>query len=275
MGVLTPFDLQAHRGGAGLRRENSLDAFGHALELGVSTLELDVQISLDGTPVVSHERLLPDGEFIAWLPAEELGLPALDDVFDLLARRRADEVRVNVETKFDVVHPDEVAPRERFVDVVVQSVRRAGLVERVSIQSFDWAVLDLVRTAEPGLALNVLTNTPYLEIGRPGASPWTAGVDLDDFAGDVAAAASGRGYTALSPSHTIVTAAMVREAHDADLLVIPYTVDDAGLMAGLIDLGVDGLITNRPDLGREVLAARGLALPTRYPAAPGEISPDS
>lgn len=275
MGVLTAFDLQAHRGGAGLRPENSLDAFGHALELGVSTLELDVQISLDGKPAISHERVLPDGEFIAWLPAEELGLPVLDDVFDLLASRRADDVRVNVETKFDVVHPDEVAPRERFVDVVVQSVRRAGLVDRVSIQSFDWAVLDLVRSAEAGLALNVLTNTPYLEIGQPGSSPWTAGVDVDDFAGDVAAAASGRGYTALSPSHTIVTAKLVREAHDADLLVIPYTVDDAGLMDGLIDLGVDGLITNRPDLGREVLAARGLKLPRRYPPAPGEISPDS
>jgi glycerophosphoryl diester phosphodiesterase len=267
MGVLTPFDLQAHRGGAGLRRENTLDAFGHALELGVSTLELDVQISVDGVAVLSHERVLPDGEFIAWLRAEELGLPDLDDVFDLLATRGADEVRVNVETKFDVLHPDEVAPRERFVAVVVASVRRAGLVDRVSVQSFDWAVLDLVRLAEPGLALNVLTNTPYLEIGRPGASPWTAGVDVDDFAGDVAAAAAGRGYTALSPSHTIVTPALVQAARDADLRVIPYTVDDAGLMAGLIDLGVDGLITNRPDLAREVLTTRGLPLPRRYPAA--------
>jgi glycerophosphoryl diester phosphodiesterase len=275
MGVLTTFDLQAHRGGAGLRAENTLDAFGHALEVGVTTLELDVQISLDGVPVLSHERVLPDGEFISWLPAEELGLPVLDEVFALLAHRHADEVRVNVETKFDVVHPDEVAPRERFAESVVESVRRAGAVGRVSIQSFDWSVLDEVHAAEPGLALNVLTNTPYLEIGMPGSSPWTAGVDLDDFAGDVAAAAAGRGYTALSPSHTIVTAALVRAAHDADLQVIPYTVDDAGLMATRIDLGVDGLITNRPDLGREVMAARGLALPTRYPPEPGETSPDS
>jgi glycerophosphoryl diester phosphodiesterase len=266
LGVLT-FDLQAHRGGAGLRPENTLEAFGHALEVGVTTLELDVQVSLDRQPVVSHERVLPEGEFIAWLPAEQLGLCTLDDVFALVAERRADEVRVNVETKFDVVHPDEVSPRERFVEVVVDSVRRAGMVDRVSVQSFDWGVLDLVRAAEPGLALNVLTNTPYLEIGTPGASPWTAGVDLDDFAGDVAAAAAGRGYTALSPSHTVVGPALVRAAHEADLQVIPYTVDDAMLMSALVDLGVDGLITNRPDLGREVMAAHGLALPTRHPAA--------
>ena len=267
MGVLTAFDLQAHRGGAGLRPENTLEAFEHALDLGVSTLELDVQISLDRQPVVRHDRVLPDGEFVSWLPAEELGLCTLDEVFALVERRHADGVRVNVETKFDVVHPDEVAPRERFVEVVVDSVRRAAMVDRVSVQSFDWSVLDLVRAAEPGLALNVLTNTPYLEVGMPGASPWTSGVDLDDFAGDVAAAAAGRGYTALSPSHTVVTPALVHAAHDADLQVIPYTVDDAALMSAMIDLGVDGLITNRPDLGREVMAAHGLALPTRYPAA--------
>lgn len=264
MDLLT-FDLQAHRGGAGLRPENSLAAFAHALEVGVSTLELDVQISLDGLPVVSHERVLPDGEFISWLPAEELGLCTLDEVFALVAQRRADDVRVNVETKFDVVHPDEVAPRERFTQVVVDVVRRAGMVERVSVQSFDWEVLDLVRAEEPGLALNVLTNTAYQEIGMPGSSPWTAGVDIDDFAGDVAAAAASRRYDALSPSHAILTPALVRSAHDAGLRVIPYTVDEPALLSAMIDLGVDGVITNRPDLAREVMADHGLALPQRYP----------
>jgi glycerophosphoryl diester phosphodiesterase len=266
MGLLT-FDLQAHRGGAGLRPENTLAAFENALDLGVSTLELDVQISLDRQPVVSHERILPDGEFIAWLPREELTLCTLDEVFALLAQRHADDVRVNVETKFDVVHPDEIAPRERFVEVVVDTVRRADLVERVSVQAFDWDVLDLVQDAEPRIALNVLTNTVYQEVGLPGASPWMAGIDIDDFAGDIAAAAAGRGYAALSPSHTIVTPSMVRVAHEAGLFVIPYTVDDANLMADLITLDVDGFITNRPDLGRSVLAAHRLTLPRRYPAA--------
>ena len=265
MGLLT-FDLQAHRGGAGLGPENSLVAFGNALAVGVSTLELDVHVSLDGHPVVNHGRALPEGEFISWLPRDQLGLCTLDEVFALMAERHADGVGVNVETKFDVMHPDEVAPRERFAEVVVASVRRAGMVDRTSVQSFDWVVLDLVRAAEPGIDLNVLTNTPYLEIGRPGSSPWMAGVDIDDFAGDVAAAAAGRGYSALSPSHTVVTPALVHAAHDAELRVLPYTVDDAVLMSAMIQLGVDGLITNRPDLGREVMAAHGLALPTRHPA---------
>lgn len=264
MGVLT-FDLQAHRGGAGLRPENSLVAFAHALELGVSTLELDVQITQDRRPVLSHDRVLPDGEFIAWLPRDSLSLPTLDQVFELLDVHRAVDVRVNVETKFDVVHPDEVAPRERFVDVVVEEVRRAGLVDRVSVQSFDWDVLDLVRAAEPGLGLNVLTNVAYQEAGLAGGSPWMAGVDVDDFPGGVVAAATGRGYTAVSPHHALVDAELVRAAHAADLAVIPYTVDDADLFARLVGLDVDGAITNRPDIGRAVLAELGHPLPTRYP----------
>lgn len=260
------FDLQAHRGGAGLAPENSLRAFGNALDVGVSTLELDVQISQDRAPVVSHERVLPDGEFISWLPRAELPMPTLDEVLALVVERSAHDVRLNVETKFDVVHPDETAPRERFAEVVVATLQRAGFVDRTSIQCFDWDLLDLVHAAEPGLRLNVLTNTNYLEIGLPGASPWMAGVDIDLYGGDVVRAASHRGYAALSPSHTLITAEMVDEAHASDLQVIPYTVDEPSVMDHLIELGVDGLITNRPDVLRTILQSRGLALPRRYPA---------
>ena len=59
---------------------------------------------------------------------------------------------------------------------------------------------------------------------------------------------------------------MVAQAHEANLRVLPYTVDNEPMMRHLLDLEVDGLITNRPDLMREVLASRGLPLPRRYPA---------
>ena len=61
------------------------------------------------------------------------------------------------------------------------------------------------------------------------------------------------------------TRAMVEEAHAAGLGVVPYVVDDPPTMRHLVDLGVDGLITNRPDLLREVLAGLGRPLPTAYP----------
>lgn len=262
----SPFDIQAHRGGAGLARENTLRAFGNALDVGVSTLETDVHVTVDGVAVLSHDRVLPDGEFLSWLPRDALPLDTLADLAALLDERGADDVRLNIETKFDVLHPDEVAPRERFVEVVVATLRETGLVERASVQAFDWAVLEMVRAAEPALRLNVLTNTRYLEVGLPGGSPWMAGVDIDDFDGDVVAAARGRGYAALSPRHTLLTPEMVEQAHAAGLDVIPYTVDEPSVMDELITLGVDGLITNRPDVAREVVRRRGLDLPPRHPA---------
>ena len=83
-----------------------------------------------------------------------------------------------------------------------------------------------MRAAEPRLSLNALINTGYLEVDQPGASPWLGGIDIDDFDDSVPAAVSALGFDAISPSHTILTPAMVAEAHDAGLRVIPYTVDD-------------------------------------------------
>ena len=259
------FDLQAHRGGAGLAPENTLEAFANALEIGVSTLECDAHVSSDGVPVLSHERTYA-GHLIGRRTAAELSpAPRLDDLVALLGEHRADEVRLNIETKFDVLHPDEGAPRERFVETVLGVLGTHDLLDRASIQSFDWAVLRLVRAAEPRLALNAITNTGYLEIDQPGASPWLGGIDIDDFGDSVPAAASALGFDAISPSHTILTPAMVAEAHDAGIRVIPYTVDAPASMRRLVEFGVDGMITNRPDVLRSVLAEMDVPLPRPYP----------
>ncbi len=272
MGVLS-FDVQAHRGGAGLAPENTLAAFGNALTVGVTTLECDVHITADGIPVISHERtycgqvvpLLTYAELATLHPAGLEPIPTLSDLLGLVAQREADEVGLNIETKFDVVHPDENAPRERFVESVLRVLEGQAALARSSIQSFDWAVLRLVHAAEPRLALNALINTDRLEVHQPGASPWLAGLDIDDFADSVTAAVSALGFDAISPSHTILTPAMIAEAHEAGLRVLPYTVDNEPMMRHLIEIGVDGLITNRPDLLREVLASMEQPLPRRYP----------
>jgi glycerophosphoryl diester phosphodiesterase len=268
------FDIQAHRGGAALAPENTLAAFGNALDLGVSTLECDVHISVDAVPVICHERTFA-GQIVPMLSYAELAalhpdglapLPRLSDLVDLLTERGADEVGLNIETKFDVLHPDESAPRERFVESVLGVLHGSTVLERSAIQSFDWAVLRLVHEAEPRLSLNALTNTDYLEVNQPGASPWMAGVDIDDFGDSIPAAVSFLGFDAISPSHTILTPAMVAEAHDAELRVLPYTVDNEPMMRHLLAIEVDGLITNRPDLLRDVLASMDRPLPRRYPA---------
>ena len=240
----------------------------------MTTLECDVHISADGVAVLNHERtyagqlipLLTHAELTGLCPAGLEPIAALPDLLELLTERGADEVGLNIETKFDVLKIDERAPRERFVEAVTGLLEDSPFLERTSIQSFDWTVLRLVHAAEPRLALNALTNTDYLEVDQPGASPWLAGLDIDDFADSVAAAVSSLGFDAISPSHTILTPAMVTEAHEAGLRVLPYTVDNEPMMRHLADMGVDGLITNRPDLLRDVIASMDQSLPRRYPA---------
>jgi glycerophosphoryl diester phosphodiesterase len=206
-------------------------------------------------------------------------MPTLAEVADLTRRYGAEDVRFNVETKVEAAAPAETAPREVFVRRVVDEVRRAGIAGRTTIQSFDWGALTLVRTVAPELPTVALTEPDFLEVGRPGASPWLGGLDIDTFGGDVVRAAASQGFSALSPLHgepqdAIVTApgyrpftnrALVDDAHAAGMPVIVWTVDDEPSMSAMLDAGVDGIITDRPDRLRAVLAARGLPLPRAYP----------
>jgi glycerophosphoryl diester phosphodiesterase len=322
------FDLQAHRGGLALVVENTLPAFANALELGVSTLELDVQITEDGYAVVTHDRdpnpakcvdtapafpgdpefpYVPNRTFIKDLtlaqvrtidcgslrqpqyPEQRLSpgerMPRLSEVFDLVRRYRAHGVTLNVETKVEAGAPEQTAPREQFVQVVAREVRRARLLDQVTIQSFDWGALMRMRQVEPRLPLVALTNgQQFLQAGQPGASPWLGGIDIDDFAGAgslqrqfVAAAASFHA-DAVSPVHgdpqggtvndpdyaPFTTRELVRSAHRAGMAVVPWTINDRATIESLIDVGVDGIITDRPDLLRTIMDERGFRLPKAY-----------
>ena len=316
------FDLQAHRGGTGLAVENSLLAFGTALTLGVSTLEMDVQITADGHAVVTHDRRTNPAVCVDTAPATP-GDPAfpyvgrhvntltlaqlrtldcgsrrrpehpgqqlapgsrmlqLHEVFEFAASRGADDVRFSIELKVEAAAPRETAPREEVVQVVAGEVRRAGVADRVSVQSFDWGALMRVREVAPELPIVALAIGDLLQIGWPGASPWLGGIDIDDFGGSIVAAAASFGADAISPVHGMprrggvtqpgytrfTTVEMVEAAHDAGMRVIPWTVDDVPTMDALVEAGVDGLITDYPDRLRTVLERRGRPLPQSYPPA--------
>ncbi len=319
------FDLQAHRGGLGLRVESTLASFGNALRLGVSTLELDVQITEDRQAVVTHDRRVSgakctdtapvtagDPEFpyvgkyvntltLAQVRTLDCGsktladrpgqlavpgarMPLLREVFALVKRYRADGVKLNVETKVEAGAPTETAPREQFVRITAAEVRAAGLLRQVTIQSFDWGALRLMRQVEPRLPLVALSNYDFLQTGQPGASPWLGGLDIDDFGGDPIRAIRSFGATTYSPVHGFpqngtvgdpayrpyVTREMVRHAHANGIRVVPWTVNDAATMGKLIGDGVDGLITDYPDRLRTVLAERGFRLPRAY-ASPFDV----
>src|SRR5262249_49851635 len=149
-------------------------------------------------------------------------------------------------------------------------IRSAGVARRASIQSFDWRVLRIVQELEPDLMTGALTDQQgdddTVQADRPGTSPWLAGLSIHDFAGSVPrlAQASGAGYW--SPNYLDLLSAQVVEAHDLGLRVIPWTVNDPADMRRIVGWGVDGMISDRPDLLRAVLESKEIAVPDPLPA---------
>jgi len=205
-------------------------------------------------------------------------MPLLSEVFNLVREYHARGVMLNIETKVEAGAPHETAPREAFVDTVVADIREARIGRQVTIQSFDWGTLMLMGETAPELPLVALTNISFLQTGQSGASPWLGGIDIDDFGGDPIAAIDSFGADAFSPVHgspqngkvtdanyvPYVTEAMVDHAHDYAIEVVPWTVDDEATMRKLIDDGVDGIITDYPDVLRVVMQDYGFRLPRQY-----------
>ncbi len=294
------FDLQAHRGGRGLAPENTLDAFSNAIALGVDTLELDIGLSADGVVVISHDmrlnpdhtrdatgawlaaagpslrtltlqqlqsydvgRIKPDSayarQFARQRPHDGERLPTLAQLFERVrAQPGAARVRFNIETKIDPTRPGDSAPPETMVRALLAEIDRAGMAQRVTIQSFDWRTLALVAQLAPPLPRAYLTSARTLADGR-----WTAGLQpaAFDSVPQLVKAAGGTGTLIWSPAFAELTPALLREAHALGLQVLPWTVNQPADMTRLIGWGVDGLITDYPDLLREAMRAGGLPLP--------------
>jgi glycerophosphoryl diester phosphodiesterase len=307
---LTPFDIEAHRGGRARRPENTLPAFADALSMGVDTLELDMAVTRDGVVVVSHDRSLnpdlaraPDGQFIpAKIPFVQLTLaqvkqydvgqlrpgsayaarfpdqlslpgtriPALAEVFALVRRSGDTRVRLNIETKIDPNHPDESPDPPHFVAAVLELLQREKFGDRVIIQSFDWRTLLLIQKQAPGIPTVYLTQQtgPDATVRGQGPSPWTAGFDPRDHGGSVVRTIKAAGGSIWSPYYGEVDAHAIAEAHGLGLPVIVWTVNQPDDMARLIAMGVDGIISDRPDLLRAEAARQGLALPAPAPVSP-------
>ena len=188
----------------------------------------------------------------------------LRDVFQLAKDYGAGKVRFNVETKVEASMVGGPG-MEALTKAAVIEIYKAGMSERSSVQSFDWSSLNLTRKIAPQLPLVALSSgDAWLQVGQPGASPNLGGIDIDDYDGSLAKAAAAQGYDVVSPTFRSVTPAMVAEAHQLGLPVIPWTVNTAEDMARLMDLGVDGIITDYPTRLRTLMEQRGLKLPKAY-----------
>ena len=307
-GAAHAFDLQGHRGARGLAPENTLAAFRTAMAVGVDTLELDVHLSADGIPMVTHDpalnrditrteqgdwlpgpgplvksltaeqlrtryrvdRARPDGtvakNFPEQRPSDGERMPTLQQVLALLRMPGAQALRANIEIKLHPRNPDDTPPPETVVRAVLDVVHAAEAEGRVTIQGFDWRVQQLVQKLAPAIP------TAYLSAQRPNFDTisdgaWTAGFDLKTH-GSLPKMVKAAGGAIWSPNFNDLTPALVAEAHQLGLQVLPWTVNSPADMARLMDWGVDGLITDHPDRARQVMQQRKMALPARTPTAP-------
>ncbi|MCS4194193.1 glycerophosphoryl diester phosphodiesterase [Salinibacter ruber] len=278
------FDLQGHRGARGLAPENTIPAFRRALAIGVTTLEMDVVVSGDGAVVVSHEPWMnPDictlpsgapvpeddarGHNLYQMPYADIKRydcgrrqhpdfprqasqpavkPRLHDVIQMAEAYVAEHDRspafYNIEIKSrpkwdGTFHPEPKAFAQRVLEVV----HERGIAAQATIQSFDERALRAARRLREDRDADTAVELALLVTdGTAEALP-----DQLDALGFVPAV--------YSPAHTAVDAGLLRAAHDRGLRVVPWTVNERDTMRRLIRLGVDGLITDYPDTGMDVV----------------------
>lgn len=197
-------------------------------------------------------------------------IPTLAEVFALVRKSGNTHVRLNIETKIDPTHPAETLDPERFALALLGAIQKEGFADRVMIQSFDWRTLQVVQKHAPQIPTVYLSQQagPEPTVSTTKATAWTAGFNPVDHGGSVPKAVKAAGGAIWSPLFADVTAPVVKEAHDLGLKVVVWTVNRPEDMARLIDIGVDGIISDRPDLLRETARAKGLALPIATPVVP-------
>lgn len=255
--------LFAHRGGSGLAPENTIAAFDRAMQCRVDGLELDVRLSRDGIPVVIHDARLErttnlsgpvdaysaadlaranaSRDFRTVSPAlepgfadDDLGVPALTSIL-----HRYRDVRIIIELKLN---------DPALAEAVLAIVRAASADERVCLGSFGGRVLRAARRLAPHVATSAAREEVRWALYRtwirwPSARVPYAGYQVPERSGTT----------------RVVSRRFVQTAHDAGLGVQVWTVDDPSDARRLLDWGVDGIISDRPDVLREVV--RGCSAP--------------
>jgi glycerophosphoryl diester phosphodiesterase len=281
-------ELIGHRGCRGLSPENTIEGFARAAAIGVDAVELDVGLTSDGVVVAVHDpalnpsvtraasgawlsakgplvrsqsftalqafdvgRIRPKTAYAAAFPdqvaCDGARIPSLAAVL-----RSFPALPVTIEIKTFPPHPGWTATPEALAEAVTAVLDETIASARSVIQSFDWRVLRHLRTTRPALRLGWLTSRATERFARL----WWDGASAADFGGSVPRAVAAEGGRLWVAEDAELNPADLTEAHELGLHVIAWTVNAPARMRELADWGVDGLITDRPDLARTVWAPR-------------------
>jgi glycerophosphoryl diester phosphodiesterase len=273
MKVTAEFDKQGHRGCRGLMPENTIPAMLKAIDLGVTTLETDVVISKDKQAILSHEPFFnheittkPDGNYVTEAEGKSLNIYRMNyeevkkfdvglkphsrfpqqqklNAYKPLLAEMIDSVEAyckkssrplpqyNIETKSlpitdNIYHP----PPPEFVDLLMQVIFSKKIEERVIIQSFDFRTLQYLHQKYPQIKTAMLIE------------------DYDKRSLEEQLKALGFTPTIYSPEYSLVNDALIKACHHSGIKIIPWTVNTKEEMQELKSLGVDGIISDYPNL---------------------------
>jgi len=233
-----------------------------------------VQLSLEEVRTYDVGQIRSGSAYAAQFPDQRAvpgtKIPTLKELFELVRRSGDKNVRFNIETKIDPDHPEQSPDPARFVTLLLDLVRAEKFSDRVMVQSFDWRTLQLVQKLAPNIPTVYLT----VQSGKsPTVSPdkatgWTAGFDPAAHGLSIPRTIKDAGGAIWSPYFGDVTPALIAESHALGLKVVVWTVNKEADMARLIEIGVDGIISDHPDLLRQAASDKGIALPKGWPVAP-------
>lgn len=221
----------AHRGASAARPQNTLEAFHLAVEMGADWVELDVRRSADDVLIVSHDAYLDDGRVLVEFPYEDLpdSIPTLAQALDA-----CEGAGVNIEIKNEPDDPDYDAEHQ-ISDAVVGLALAFREPEQLLVTSFNLDTVKRIRAVDASVPVGFVTGSDILQVQM-----------VVDFVVESE-------MRAIVPHDTTVDRRFVERAHQAGLMVYPWTVNDEERMSELLELGVDGIITDLPDVARGVV----------------------
>lgn len=265
------FSTEAHRGGRGLMPENTIIAMRKAIDLGVSTLEMDTHITADNEVVVSHDEYLnsfftltPEGKeipkaeernyiiykmkydelrkydvgskFYSKFPVQKkvkTYIPRLAELIDsvqiYLKENHKKQVFYNIETKCNEAGDQVYNPEpDKFVELLMDVIAQKKIMPYVVIQSFDKRTIQIIHKKYPGVRTSYLVDnkkTFAQNIAELGYKPFI-----------------------YSPAFKLVNAELVKQCHDQQVKILPWTANTKEDIQKLKDLHVDGIITDYPNL---------------------------
>ena len=201
-------------------------------------------------------------------------IPTLEELMQLIQSYGDKNIVLNIETKS---YPDPAsagyknnADPKKFVEVFNNIVKKYDMEDRVVLQSFDWQTLIEMKKLNPNISTSALwqeqpswgRDSESLRRYEKKKSPWLGGLDIKDYQGNPVKAAHAIGADIISPYYTEISLHDVDEAHSLGMKVVPWTVNNEKDMNMLLDMGVDGIISDKPWLLKQVLEKRNIKLHT-------------